>query len=77
MTGEFDTPTYQSRHPPAKTFTWHPTPGLTGVRKYQLAEKVAQHYYHKYIEWQRETNDPALRNSNRWADNWEELGKFL
>lgn len=68
FTGQFDT------GPPAK-FTY--TPSYPAPRKYIYADKIAHDYYSQYVAWQKQTNDPALRNSNYWADNWEELGKYL
>ena len=75
MIGEFDLPS--QHYLPANKFTWRPPPSFTGPRKYILADKIAQHYYSQYLVWQKETNDPLLARSNWWADNWEELGKYL
>lgn len=66
--GQFD-------YPPSKSFVYHQS--YPAPRKFNYADRIAQDYYSQYVEWQRKADDPELRRYNYWADNWEELGKYL
>ena len=66
--GQFD-------YPKPNRVTYRPSYPVP--RKYIYADRIAQDYYSQYVVWQKQTNDPALVGSNRWADNWELLGKYL
>ncbi len=62
---------------PANKFVYHPNPRWFQSHKYDMQLIKSQHYYGQYIKWQKETNDPALLRSSWWADNFEELGRWL
>lgn len=77
MIGQFDLPEESTRYPPKISFKYFPPKSMTMQRDKNYFDFQAQHYYWKYQEWQHQTNDPELKRSNWWADNWEWNGKTL
>ena len=77
MIGQFDLPEESTRYPPARVFDYTPPSNIVGPKNKDYFEFQAQHYYYCYVKFQEATNDPLLKRSNWWADNWEWNGKTL